>query len=230
MPRQTRLDAPGTLHHVMIRGIEGKSIFRDGRDRRDFVSRLGDLSREMGTPILAARGALEAGVAKMKSEICWRAFMRLPMILLLWPLVSGYAFADCAKDLHGKVFCGRGECARDINGNVKCSSYPFGGAIRDLSGNVKCGKGQCLADRAGNVICSAGELGGAVRDKNGDVMCGIGRCITDRFGNIYCSTISNGAAMIDTSGDAKCYYGCEKGTSNLCESASSGLCESVEGQ
>ena len=53
MPRQARLDAPGTLHHVMIRGIEGKSIFRDSRDRRDFVSRLGDLSKEMGTPILA---------------------------------------------------------------------------------------------------------------------------------------------------------------------------------
>ena len=53
MPRQARLDAPGTLHHVMIRGIEGKSIFRDSRDRRDFVSRLGDLSKEMSTPILA---------------------------------------------------------------------------------------------------------------------------------------------------------------------------------
>ena len=53
MPRQARLDGPGTLHHVMIRGIEGKSIFRDSRDRRDFVSRLGDLSKEMGTPILA---------------------------------------------------------------------------------------------------------------------------------------------------------------------------------
>lgn len=33
MPRQARLDDPGTLHHVMIRGIEGKSIFRDSHDR-----------------------------------------------------------------------------------------------------------------------------------------------------------------------------------------------------
>lgn len=53
MPRQARLDAPGTLHHVMIRGIEGKAILRDNRDRRDLVSRLGDLSRETGPPILA---------------------------------------------------------------------------------------------------------------------------------------------------------------------------------
>lgn len=34
MPRQARLDAPGTLHHVMIRGIEGREIFRDDVDRR----------------------------------------------------------------------------------------------------------------------------------------------------------------------------------------------------
>ena len=36
MPRQARLDAPETLHHMMIRGIERKSIFLDNRDRKDF--------------------------------------------------------------------------------------------------------------------------------------------------------------------------------------------------
>ena len=29
MPRQTRLDTPGTLHHVIIRGIEKKRIVDD---------------------------------------------------------------------------------------------------------------------------------------------------------------------------------------------------------
>jgi putative transposase len=53
MPRQARLDAPGTLHHVMIRGIEGKSIFRDNRDRKEFVTRLGNLTKETGTRVLA---------------------------------------------------------------------------------------------------------------------------------------------------------------------------------
>lgn len=28
MPRKARLDAPGTLHHVIGRGIEGTKIFR----------------------------------------------------------------------------------------------------------------------------------------------------------------------------------------------------------
>jgi len=29
MPRQARLDAPGTLHHVILRGIEKKKIVDD---------------------------------------------------------------------------------------------------------------------------------------------------------------------------------------------------------
>ncbi len=49
MPRQARLDAPGTLHHVMVRGIARTVIFRDERDRADFVARLARL---------AAQGAL----------------------------------------------------------------------------------------------------------------------------------------------------------------------------
>jgi REP element-mobilizing transposase RayT len=53
MPRQARLDAPGTLPHVMIRGIEGKGIFRNTLDPKDFVTRLGDLSEQTGTSILA---------------------------------------------------------------------------------------------------------------------------------------------------------------------------------
>jgi REP element-mobilizing transposase RayT len=40
MPRQARLDAPGTLHHVMARGIEGTNIFRTDKDRDDFLDRL----------------------------------------------------------------------------------------------------------------------------------------------------------------------------------------------
>jgi putative transposase len=42
MPRQARLDAPGTLHHVMTRGIEGVDIFRADKDRNDFLARLAE--------------------------------------------------------------------------------------------------------------------------------------------------------------------------------------------
>jgi REP element-mobilizing transposase RayT len=40
MPRHARLDAPETLHHVMVRGLELRAIFRDDTDREDFVARL----------------------------------------------------------------------------------------------------------------------------------------------------------------------------------------------
>lgn len=53
MPRQARLDAPGTLHHIMIRGIEGLQIFRDDQDREDFISRVGQLVERTGTKLLA---------------------------------------------------------------------------------------------------------------------------------------------------------------------------------
>jgi len=48
MPRRARLDAPVTLHHVMIRGIEGKGIFRDTLDPKDFVTR----TRILAWPLL----------------------------------------------------------------------------------------------------------------------------------------------------------------------------------
>ena len=46
MPRLARLDAPGVLHHVMIRGIERRKIFRDDRDRDSFLERLSVLIPE----------------------------------------------------------------------------------------------------------------------------------------------------------------------------------------
>jgi len=45
MPRGPRLDAPGVLHHVMARGLDRQRIFRDDRDREDFLRRLGSLAQ-----------------------------------------------------------------------------------------------------------------------------------------------------------------------------------------
>jgi REP element-mobilizing transposase RayT len=46
MPRGPRLDAPGALHHVTIRGLERREIFRDDQDRWDLLDRLGRLVPE----------------------------------------------------------------------------------------------------------------------------------------------------------------------------------------
>lgn len=40
MPRQARIDAPGAIQHVIVRGIERRKIFHDDRDRDAFVERL----------------------------------------------------------------------------------------------------------------------------------------------------------------------------------------------
>jgi len=53
MPRQARLDAPGTLHHIIVRGIERRRIVDDNKDRDKFVSRLGDIAFDTKTIIYA---------------------------------------------------------------------------------------------------------------------------------------------------------------------------------
>jgi REP element-mobilizing transposase RayT len=49
MPRQSRIDAPGALHHIIARGIERKKIFTDGVDRDNFLNRLGNILTETQT-------------------------------------------------------------------------------------------------------------------------------------------------------------------------------------
>ncbi|UCD82924.1 MAG: transposase [Desulfobacterales bacterium] len=53
MPRSARLDAPGVLHHVMIRGIERRKIFWTNRDRDEFLERFGTLLTETKTQCFA---------------------------------------------------------------------------------------------------------------------------------------------------------------------------------
>jgi putative transposase len=53
MPRQPRLDAPGTLHHVIARGIERRKIYIDDADYGDFVRRLESVLPQSGARIFA---------------------------------------------------------------------------------------------------------------------------------------------------------------------------------
>jgi hypothetical protein len=49
MPRLPRIDAPGVIHHVIIRGIEKRAIFQDQSDYEDFLKRLEALIPETQT-------------------------------------------------------------------------------------------------------------------------------------------------------------------------------------
>lgn len=53
MPRTRRADAPGAIHHLMVRGVGRASIFRDDVDRARFVDVLRRLTPEEGAAVYA---------------------------------------------------------------------------------------------------------------------------------------------------------------------------------
>lgn len=53
MPRARRRDAPGLFHHVVVRGVERRTIFVDDEDRRDLLQRLDRILPECSMPCLA---------------------------------------------------------------------------------------------------------------------------------------------------------------------------------
>ena len=84
MPRRARLDAPGTLHHVIVRGIEKRRIVNDVADRKNFVKRMGELSTDTNTGIYAwGLMTNHAHIFLRSSEFGISGFMRR--------LLTGYA-------------------------------------------------------------------------------------------------------------------------------------------
>ena len=49
MARETRIDDPGALHHIIVRGVEHRSIFVDAQDYQDFLERLGPILTDSST-------------------------------------------------------------------------------------------------------------------------------------------------------------------------------------
>jgi REP element-mobilizing transposase RayT len=86
MLRQARLDAPNTLHHVMVRGLERRVIFTDDVDRADFVARLA---------VLAESGALTVyawALLPNHAHLLVRTNSR-PLARSMRSLLTGYAGA-----------------------------------------------------------------------------------------------------------------------------------------
>lgn len=86
MPRGPRLDAPGTLHHIMVRGIERTTIFRDDTDRAEFLARLAGV---------VERGALSVyawALLPNHAHLLLRTGTR-PLARSMRSLLTGYASA-----------------------------------------------------------------------------------------------------------------------------------------
>ena len=96
------------------------------------------------------------------------------LLVIMWSLAPG-AFADCATDAYGDVYCGAGRCVRDRGGAVWCSRSYQGGAQLTRDGRALCGKGQCAKTTRGEIFCSSVVGGAVLKDSKGRVRCQ-GRC------------------------------------------------------
>jgi putative transposase len=101
MPRQARLDAPGVLHHIMIRGIERRKIFLDDRDREDFLDRLATLLPETGTACYAW------AFLSNHAHFLFRTGV-VPLAKVMRRLLTGYAVKfNRGHQRHGHLFQNR---------------------------------------------------------------------------------------------------------------------------
>ena len=94
MPRKSRIDYPGALNHVMVRGIERRNIFSDTKDKQFFTKRLGTVLTDTGTNCFAFalmdnhfHLLLQTGVTSISS--------------VMQSLLTGYAVTY--NDRHGRT-------------------------------------------------------------------------------------------------------------------------------
>ena len=111
MPRKARIDAPGALHHIIIRGIEGQAIFKDNTDRSNFIERLDNIVSETETGCFAwvlmtnhVHMLLKTGLA--------------PIATVMRRLLTGYAVSFNRRHRrHGQLFQNRYKsflCEEDV--------------------------------------------------------------------------------------------------------------------
>ncbi len=101
MPRGPRLDAFGTLHHVIVRGIEKRNIVDHDKDREDFINRMGEIAKDTGTSIYAwALMTNHAHILLRSGNAGLPTFMRR--------LLTGYAASyNRRHSRHGHLFQNR---------------------------------------------------------------------------------------------------------------------------
>lgn len=73
MARPLRLEYPGAVYHLMARGHERSSLFRDEEDREKFLTLLGSIARD------EKRKRVSLGLwayYKWRSRFAWRKVVR----------------------------------------------------------------------------------------------------------------------------------------------------------
>ena len=135
MPRGPRDDAPGTAHHVMVRGIARGSIFLDDADRREFLRRLAILVPELGFRCFAFALIPNHAHLLVRSS-------HTKLSVLMARLGTGYAhYFNRRHDRVGHLFQNRFRSRRvvddgDLMGLVRyvCLNPLEHGIVRDATG------------------------------------------------------------------------------------------------
>ena len=101
MPRKARIDAPGAIQHIIVRGIERKNIFRNSADRSKFLARLSTIFTETQTTCYAW--------ALIPNHV--HLLLRtgnIPIATVMRRLLTGYAVSFNLKyKRHGQLFQNR---------------------------------------------------------------------------------------------------------------------------
>jgi len=101
MPRKARIDAPGALHHLIVRGIERKPIFKTDFDRNDFLERLSIILPETTTSCFAW------SLMRNHVHLLCRTG-KAPIATVMRRLLTGYAIAyNHRHKRHGQLFQNR---------------------------------------------------------------------------------------------------------------------------
>jgi len=101
MPRKARIDAPGALHHIIVRGIERRRIFSDDQDRDNFVERLGNIVTQTQTFCFAW------ALIPNHAHILLRTG-QTPLATVMRRLLTGYAVSYNRRHRrHGHLFQNR---------------------------------------------------------------------------------------------------------------------------
>ena len=115
MPRKARIDAPGALHHVIIRGIERGKIFRSDYDRENFLNRFGKLIHDTQTDCFAWALITNHAHLLLRTGL-------IPVSVLMSRLLTGYAVwfnkkyrrhGQLFKNRYKSILCQEDPCLKD---------------------------------------------------------------------------------------------------------------------
>ncbi len=101
MPRGSRIDAVGAVHHIMVRGIERRKIFDSDADRDHFLHRMGEILLDTGTTCFAW------SLMPNHFHLLLRTG-NVPVSTVMRRLLTGYAICfNRSRRRHGHLFQNR---------------------------------------------------------------------------------------------------------------------------